>query len=77
MDAEFEVWHHNSLEVVKSLVSNPDFNGEFDYLLYQCYVGDSHQFRDLMSGNWAWRQAIDDFVLSIFIFDHGLDSNHK
>ncbi len=68
MDAEFEVWHRNVLEVVKSIIGNPDFNGEFDYSPYQYYVGESHQFWDLMSGNWAWRQAASKFVISCLRF---------
>ncbi len=68
MDDEFEVWHRNALDAVKSIISNPDFNGEFDYSPYQYYVGESHQFRDLMSGNWAWRQAVSAPVNSSLWF---------
>lgn len=63
MDQEFEVWHRDALEVVKSLIGNPDFDGEFDYSPYQHYVKGSHHFRDFMSGNWAWRQAVSGSVL--------------
>jgi hypothetical protein len=58
MDGQYEVWHRNSLEVVESLISNPDFEGEFDHAPHQDYVNGIHCFQNLMSGNWAWRQAV-------------------
>lgn len=58
MDGQYEVWHRNSLEAVESLISNPDFEGEFDYSPHQDYVNGKHSFQNLMLGNWAWRQAV-------------------
>lgn len=58
MDGQYEVWHCNSLEAVESLISNPDFKGKFDYSPHQDYVNGKHSFQNLMSGNWAWRQAV-------------------
>lgn len=58
MDGQYEVWHRSSLKVVESLIGNPDFEGEFDYSPHQDYVNGKHHFQNLMSGNWAWRQAV-------------------
>lgn len=65
MDGQYEVWHCNSLEVIETLISNPDFKDEFDYSPYQDYVDGKHCFQNLMSGNWAWRQAVSCICNSI------------
>lgn len=76
MDQEFEVWHRDVFDVVKSIISNPDFDGEFDYSPYQHYVDGSHQFRDFMSGNWSWRQAVSKInTYNLYIANNSLDSN--
>ncbi|KAJ3563932.1 hypothetical protein NP233_g8618 [Leucocoprinus birnbaumii] len=57
MAQKFEVWHHDVLKVIEGILSNPDFDGEFDYSPYQEYINGEHCFQNVMSGNWAWRQA--------------------
>ncbi len=62
MDGQYEVWHRNSLEVLETLIGNPDFNEEFDYSPHQDYMNGQHCFQDLMSGNWVWRQAVSPAI---------------
>ncbi|KAM6490793.1 hypothetical protein JOM56_013756 [Amanita muscaria] len=57
MNADYEVWFRNPKQLVETLISNPDFADEFDYAPYHEYHGNSHRFCDLMSGDWAWKQA--------------------
>lgn len=57
------VWYRNPLLVVQRLIANPGFKGEFDYVPYHEYIGGVHHFRDFMSGDWAWRQAISFITL--------------
>lgn len=52
------LWYRDPMQVLQELISNPDFKNEFDYVPYRDYNSDGHQFRDVMSGNWAWRQAV-------------------
>jgi hypothetical protein len=59
MDDEYDVWFRDPRTLVRNMISNPDFDGEFDYAPLQEYDDeDSHRYKDFMSGNWAWRQAV-------------------
>ena len=59
MNVEHEVWFRDPRAVVRSLLANPDFDGEFDYSPLQEYDSEgNHRFQDFMSGDWAWRQAV-------------------
>ncbi|KAF8488275.1 hypothetical protein F5888DRAFT_1796370 [Russula emetica] len=58
MTSEYVVWFRDPHFVIRNVLSNPDFEGEFDYAPYQEYdVSENHRFQDFMSGNWAWKQA--------------------
>ncbi|KAF7967364.1 hypothetical protein HWV62_34649 [Athelia sp. TMB] len=58
MRQDFEVWFRDPRELIKNLLSNPDFDGEFDYAPYHEYDEDNnHRFQNFMSGDWAWHQA--------------------
>lgn len=40
-------------------------NGEFDYSPVQEYDAKGNRvLKNFMSGNWVWKQAVSDFVLS-------------
>ncbi|KAG1890562.1 uncharacterized protein F5891DRAFT_1131665 [Suillus fuscotomentosus] len=45
--------------LVHNILSNPDFEGEFDYAPLQEYdtSNGAHRFQDFMSGDWCWKQA--------------------
>ena len=69
MSAEFAVWYRDARAVVHRLLSNPDFDGEFDYAPLQEYDNKGrHRFQDFMSGNWAWKQV----VRASFSYSHPL-----
>ncbi|KAJ8691166.1 hypothetical protein PTI98_010762 [Pleurotus ostreatus] len=58
MDDENTVWFRDPRELVKNIVDNPDFEGEFDYAAYREYDdSDERRYKDFMSGDWAWRQS--------------------
>jgi Plavaka transposase len=58
MMANYEVWYWNPQDLIKNLLSNPDFNGEFDYSPSQKHdMKGNHCFQNFMSGNWAWKQV--------------------
>jgi hypothetical protein len=58
MDQKFEVWFRNPLHILKNQICNPDFKDEVDYAPKQIYYKGKCRYENLMSGNWAWEQAI-------------------
>ena len=55
---EYTVFFRDPLSVVRSMISNPNFKGQFDYAPYREFAGGHRRLADLMSGNWAWKQAV-------------------
>jgi hypothetical protein len=70
MDSQFEVWFRDPRTLVQNMIANPDFDHEFDCSPFQEYdtAGDNHRFQDFMSGNWAWKQAVNSTLLMQFVF---------
>jgi hypothetical protein len=67
MGAEYDVWFRDPQTLIHNMLSNPDFNGEFDYAPVQEYDSKgAHRFQNFMSGNWAWKQAVS--VHTSFLF---------
>lgn len=58
MDDRQVIWYRDPLLILKRVIANPDFDKEFDYVPYHKYAHGVHQFRDFMSGNWAWKQVV-------------------
>jgi Plavaka transposase len=59
MDATYDVWYRDPHDIIRNMLSNPDFNNEFDYAPFQEHDGEgNHRFQDFMSGNWAWKQGV-------------------
>ena len=66
MDGEYKVWFRNPRTLIHNILSNPDFDGEFDYAPVQEYdVKGNHWFENFMSGNWAWKQAVSHNLVYI------------
>ena len=65
MDQQYEVWFHDPLKVLEDQIGNPDFKDQIDFAPKQVFRKGKRRYRDLMSGNWAWEQAVckifDDF----------------
>ncbi|KAI0064201.1 hypothetical protein BV25DRAFT_1914428 [Artomyces pyxidatus] len=63
--AESPSWHHeeyivhtrNIRTVLHNMASSPDFNGKWETRPYQEFANGARRFSNLMSGNWAFRQA--------------------
>jgi hypothetical protein len=66
MDDEYVVWFRDPQALIKEIISNPGFAAKFDYAPYHEYVDGEHQYQNLMSGNWAWRQAVCYFKIFIY-----------
>lgn len=60
MDDKYEVWFRDPCEVVRNMLANPTYASEIDYCPYREYStkGNKRQWKDFMSGDWAWDQAV-------------------
>lgn len=55
---DYIVYFRNPLSLVRSMISNPNFKGQFDYAPYREFEDGLRRWTDVMSGDWAWRQAV-------------------
>ena len=55
---DYTVFFRDPLAVVRKIISNPDFNGQFDHAPYMEFEDEKQRWSDLMSGKWAWKQAV-------------------
>ena len=52
------------------MLSNPDFEGKIDYAPVQEYDSKgAHRFQNFMSGNWAWKQAVNAILSLLSLSD--------
>lgn len=66
MSKKNRVWFRDPREVVRNMLSNPDFDGEFDYGPVQQFDKDGNRvLTNFMSGNWAWKQAVSSFAIDV------------
>ena len=61
MNDKYEVYFKDLRVLIQDMISNPDFTNEFDYAPYYEYFDGVHHFQNMMSANWAWRQAVCPF----------------
>ncbi|KAF8878630.1 hypothetical protein BD779DRAFT_1613015 [Infundibulicybe gibba] len=60
--SEYEVLYRNPNTVIRNMLNNPDFNGQFDYAPYIELDKSGQQcWNDFMSGNFAWRHCNEIF----------------
>ncbi|KAG1788518.1 hypothetical protein EV424DRAFT_1476518 [Suillus variegatus] len=58
MTAKYNVWFRDPHLLVHHMLSNPDFDAEIEYVLYQDYTNnDQRCYKNFFSGDWAWKQA--------------------
>ncbi len=63
--AAYNGWFHDPRKLICNMLTNRGFDKEFDYVPYQEYdYNDQHQFHDVFSGNWCWRQAVSSWYFS-------------
>lgn len=58
MDASYEVWFRSPLQVLEGQIANPEYKNMMDFVPKRVYHEGKCQYSDLMSGNWAWDQAV-------------------
>ncbi|KAI6115218.1 hypothetical protein EDD16DRAFT_1799844 [Pisolithus croceorrhizus] len=59
MNDTYDIWFRSPKEVIRNMLSRPDFSDAIDYRPFREYESatDSRQWEDFMSGDWAWKQA--------------------
>ncbi|KAG1792118.1 uncharacterized protein BJ212DRAFT_1451172 [Suillus subaureus] len=60
MDEEFEVWYRDPCAMAHNILANPTYKDEIDYVPFCEYDAsdETRQWKDFMSGDWAWQQAV-------------------
>ncbi|KAH9018135.1 hypothetical protein EDB84DRAFT_1627433 [Lactarius hengduanensis] len=58
MNDLYEIWFRDPLQVIEAQIGNPEFDGMMDFSPKRVYFRGKRQYEDLMSGNWAWDQAV-------------------
>jgi Plavaka transposase len=59
MTAQYDVWYRDPLLSMEQQIGNPSFAEEIDFAPKRIFDKDNkRQYTDLMSGNWAWGQAV-------------------
>lgn len=57
--ASYDVWYRDPDVVLRNLLDNPDFDGQFDYSPYVEVGKDGKRhWSDFMSGNFSWRHSV-------------------
>jgi hypothetical protein len=56
---EYTIWYRDPLVVIRNILSTTAFACSFDPSPYKRYNSSGDRiYKDMMSGNWAWRQAV-------------------
>lgn len=65
MNASFQICYRDPRAVVHDMLGHPDFKDDMDYIPYRKYdpKTQKRQWRDFMSGDWAWIHAVRFFFL--------------
>ena len=59
MTADYTIWYRDPRQLFLNILQNPDFANAFDYAPLREYDQDGNrQYRNFMSGDWAWKQAV-------------------
>ena len=55
---EYCIWFWDPHKIIHAILANKDLDGKIDYSPHQIFVDRKWKYSNLMSGDWAWRQAI-------------------
>lgn len=61
----YMVHTRNPLMVVENFLKNQDFATSIDYSPFEEYVDGKRIWSNLLSGNWAWKEAVSTYSLLI------------
>jgi len=58
MTTEYEVWFRDPREVIRGILTNPEFDGHIDYSAYREFNDLKRRYSNMMSGDWTWQQSV-------------------
>ena len=65
MRTSYEVWYRDPEVMVSNMLSNPDFDGQFDMCPYiELGANGKRRWSNVMSGNIAWRRSVSRIILA-------------
>ena len=60
---DYEVWFWDPEVVIRNMLNDPDFNGQFDYAPYiDLDKNGQRKWNEFMSGNFSWRHAVSSIL---------------
>jgi hypothetical protein len=66
---EYVLHMRDSLKLVENLAASADFDGYWDYVPFEEYLGDEdRRYSHLMSARWAWKTAVSAQLRAQSIF---------
>lgn len=69
MESEYTIWFRDPRLLFKNMLANQDFNGSFDYAPFRQYNDrGSRRYEHLMSGNWAWKEAVSACLVFLLAY---------
>jgi Plavaka transposase len=61
MESTHEIWYRDPRLLFKGMLENSEFQDFIDYAPLRQYDTDGdRQYENVMSGNWAWKQAVSN-----------------
>jgi len=62
---KYNVWFRDPCQVAHQIIGNPSFSNEIDLQPFEEYLTEdqTRQYKDFMSGEWAWEQAVCCFFV--------------
>ena len=64
---EHTVWYRDAKKTIAAMLKNPNFLGEVQHSPFKEYDSNGKRiYKDLMSGDWAWLQAVQIFSYQIY-----------
>ncbi|KAJ7138682.1 hypothetical protein C8R43DRAFT_1089287 [Mycena crocata] len=65
---EYEIWYRDPDVVIRNMLDNPDFDGEFDTTPYVELDRDGQRrWSDFMSGNFSWKRCVCAMHVSVIL----------
>ncbi|KAG1843170.1 hypothetical protein F4604DRAFT_1596946 [Suillus subluteus] len=79
MDDEYDVWYRDPRMMAHNILANPTYKKEIDYTPFREYdaADDTRRWKDFMSGDWAWQQAVSYFMYLYFYLTSHQDEISK
>jgi hypothetical protein len=61
MKTDYHLWYRDPRQVIHHMLANPEFSSGIDYSPHRDLQDGKRQYRDFMSGDWAWDQSVRDW----------------